>query len=79
MLTQITGLVMTVGAVFSGAMVTEVTFSYPGVGMILQQAILSGDYNLLMGIVTYSIIAVALAALVLDLAYPLIDPRIRYK
>lgn len=79
LLPQITGLVMSIGIIFSGAMVTEVTFSYPGIGLVLQQAILNGDYTLLMGIITYTVIAVALAALILDLIYPLIDPRIRYK
>jgi len=79
LLPQVTGLILSLGFIFGGAMVTEVTFSYPGIGLVLENAILNGDYTLLMGIVTYAIIAVALAALVLDLIYPLIDPRIRYK
>jgi len=79
LLPQVTGLAMSLGSIFNGALVTEVVFSYPGVGYILYTAITSGDFNLMMAIVTYSIIAVATAVLFLDLIYPLIDPRIRYR
>ncbi len=51
--------------------------SYPGVGLADAHRRGSGDYNLLYGSITMSIIAVATAALVLDLCYPLFDPRIR--
>jgi peptide/nickel transport system permease protein len=46
---------------------------------LIYRAILSSDYNLILGTVSLSIIAVATATLVLDLVYPFIDPRIRYK
>jgi len=52
-------------------------FTYPGVGLLMRTAAGSGDYNLLYGSITMAIVAVATAALVLDLCYPLFDPRIR--
>jgi len=78
MLPQITDLALSLGVVFSGTLITEVVFSYPGVGRILYQAILQGDFNLIMGITVFSVVAIATAALVVDLLYPLFDPRIRY-
>jgi peptide/nickel transport system permease protein len=77
-LPQVTGLALSLGQVFSGALITEIVFSYPGLGTLLYNAIVNGDYNLLMGITAISIIAITTAILVVDLLYPLFDPRIRY-
>jgi peptide/nickel transport system permease protein len=79
MLPQITALALSLGSIFTGAMATEVVFGYPGVGSLLYKAVLDGDYNLMTGIISYSILGVATAVLLLDLLYPLVDPRIRYK
>ncbi|HEX2911275.1 MAG TPA: ABC transporter permease [Chloroflexia bacterium] len=77
MLPQVTALALSLGTVFNGALLTEILFSYPGVGLLMRTAASSGDYNLLYGSITMSIIAVATAGLVIDLVYPLFDPRIR--
>jgi peptide/nickel transport system permease protein len=79
MLPQITTLMLSIGTIFSGALLTEILFSYPGLGLLIRTAAGSGDYNLLYGTITMSIIAVATAGLILDLLYPLFDPRIRYR
>jgi peptide/nickel transport system permease protein len=79
MLPQVTALALSLGTVFNGALLTEILFSYPGVGLIMRTAASSGDYNVLYGAITISIIAVATAGLVIDLIYPLLDPRIRHK
>lgn len=78
MLPQITGLALSLGQIFSGALITEIVFSYPGLGALLYNAIITGDYNLIMGITALSIVAITTAILVVDLLYPLFDPRIRY-
>lgn len=78
-LPQITALALSMGRIFSGALLTEILFSYPGLGLLLRTAIGSGDFNLLYGTITISIVSVATAALVIDLLYPLFDPRIRYR
>lgn len=78
-LPQITVLGLSLGGVFGGSLITEILFGYPGVGTLIYKAIQGSDYNLIMGTISISIIAVATTTLVLDLLYPLIDPRIRYK
>ena len=77
-LTQITALAMSLGGVFGGSIMTEIIFGYPGVGTLVQKAILQSDYNMILGTITISIIAVSTATLIVDLIYPFIDPRIRY-
>ena len=78
MLPQITALALLLGQLFGGALIVEIVFSYPGIGSLLYNAIITGDYNLIMGITVFSIVAIATAILAIDLAYPLFDPRIRY-
>ena len=78
MLPQITALALLLGQIFSGALITEIVFSYPGLGTLLYNAIITGDYNLIMGITVISILTITTAILVIDLLYPLFDPRIRY-
>jgi peptide/nickel transport system permease protein len=78
MLPQITGLALSLGQIFSGALITEIVFGYPGVGGLLYRAIVNGDYNLIMGITILSIIGITTAILIVDLTYPLLDPRVRY-
>jgi peptide/nickel transport system permease protein len=77
LLPQVTALVLSLGTIFNGALLTEMLFNYPGVGLLMRTAAGAGDYNLLYGAITLAIISVATAALVLDLCYPLFDPRIR--
>lgn len=79
MLPQVTNLALQIGGLFSGSLVTESVFSYPGLGYVLYTAINNGDFSLMMGIVTLSIIGISLAALLVDLIYPLLDPRVRYR
>lgn len=79
MLPQITALGLALGQIFSGALITEIVFSYPGLGTLLYNAVITGDYNLIMGITILSIVAITTAILVLDLLYPLFDPRVRYR
>ena len=78
LLPQITGLALSLGLIFSGALITEIVFSYPGLGTLLYRAIINGDYNLIMGITVFSIFAITTSVLIVDLLYPLFDPRIRY-
>lgn len=77
-LPQITALALVLGQIFGGALIVEIVFSYPGIGSLLYNAILTGDYNLIMGITVFSIVAISTAILFIDLLYPLFDPRIRY-
>ena len=76
---QVTGLAMSLGGIFTGAIITEQVFGYPGVGTLLISAVHAGDYSLVLGITTVSILAVSVAVLLIDLCYPLLDPRVRVR
>ena len=77
LLPQITGLSLSLGGVFSGALITEYVFGIPGVGMLAYQAVYASDYSLIMGVSIFSILGVSVAVLIIDLLYPFFDPRIR--
>ena len=79
LLPQITALVLTLGHILSGAVLTEVVFSYPGIGTVLYRAIREYDYFLIQGIIFALIVSIALATLFLDMIYPILDPRITYR
>ncbi|MET3926958.1 ABC transporter permease [Devosia sp. 2618] len=76
LLPQMTKLAMALGHIVSGAILVEVIFSYPGIGFRLYQAIQSKDYFVIQGIVLLLSVSIAVAMFILDLIYPLIDPRI---
>jgi len=76
-LPQITGLALKLGVVVAGALVTEVVFSYPGIGYLLLAAIQNQDYFLIQGCFLFIIIGVLLANFLIDIAYVLVDPRTR--
>ncbi len=79
LLPQVTGLALQIGLIFSGALIMEVVFGYPGMGTLTLQAVMANDYSLIMGITLLSIVGVATMVLILDLIYPLFDPRVRYQ
>jgi len=68
---------MFLGQMFSGAILTETIFSYPGVGRLMIEATFNRDFPVLMGIFLMVSIAVVLASLITDLVYAILDPRIR--
>jgi peptide/nickel transport system permease protein len=79
LLPQTTSLALSLGYIVSGAVLVEVVFGYPGVGTVLYQAIRLFDYFVIYGVVMILILAIGLATLVIDLLYPLLDPRITYQ
>jgi peptide/nickel transport system permease protein len=79
LLPQTTALGLSLGTVLSGALLVEVIFSYPGIGGVLYASIRGFDYFVIQGIIFTIVVSVTLATLVLDLIYPLLDPRISYQ
>ncbi len=79
MLPQVTALALVLGQLVSGAVLVEIVFGYPGIGTLLFQGIRGSDFFLVQGIVFVLIVAIGLATLILDLVYPLLDPRIIYR
>jgi peptide/nickel transport system permease protein len=79
LLPQTTALGLSLGQLLSGALLVEVIFSFPGIGSVLYSAIRQFDFFLIQGIVFTIVLGVTLATLILDLIYPLLDPRITYQ
>jgi peptide/nickel transport system permease protein len=79
LLPQATALALSLGFIVSGAVLVEVVFGYPGVGTVLYRAIQTFDYFVIYGVVMILILAIGLATLIMDLLYPLLDPRISYQ
>ncbi|MBO0701982.1 MAG: ABC transporter permease [Candidatus Dormibacteraeota bacterium] len=76
-LPQVTGLALSIGTLVAGALITEIVFSYPGIGSLLFSAISSNDYPLLSGVTLLVIVAVLVANFLVEIAYGFIDPRIK--
>lgn len=77
MLPQVTALALSMGHVVSGAVLVEVIFNYPGLGALLYNAVRGQDYFLVQGVVLMLILTLAVLLFIIDLIYPLLDPRIR--
>lgn len=78
-LPSLSGFAISLGFVVSGSIVTEMVFSYPGIGSALLTAVQSNDYALMQGIFLVITISVLGANLLVDLLYALIDPRTRVR
>jgi peptide/nickel transport system permease protein len=69
---------LNLGFIFSGAVLTETIFSWPGMGRLMIQAIFERDYPLLMGDFIITAVLVILANIITDISYAYLDPRITY-
>ena len=69
---------LSIPAVFSGAVITESVFNYPGVGLLFVQSADSEDFSVLLGLTLVAAIGVIIGNLVADIGYAVLDPRIRY-
>ena len=79
MIPVVTVLSLDIGTFFSGALITEIMFGYPGMGKLLFDAIQGSDYNLaLIGLLMATGVTLA-ANFVADLSYAALDPRISYR
>ncbi len=75
----VTVLALSFGSLFSGALVTETMFAYPGMGKLIYDAILGNDFNLALAGLLLATAMVLIGNLGADLAYAAIDPRISYR
>ena len=64
--------------IFSGALITESVFNYPGMGFLFWQSAQSSDYPVLMAVVLVVGVATVIGSLLADIAYVVLDPRVRY-
>jgi len=79
MLPMITMIALNLGYVVSGAILVEIVFTYPGVGLLIFNAVSTHDYPLIQG--TFFILAAAVISVnfLADILLAVIDPRIRYR
>jgi len=73
----VTNVSLQVGVLLGGAFLTETVFAWPGVGRLAVDAMVRRDYPLLQGLLLVTIVFFIIVNLLVDLAYPLLDPRIR--
>lgn len=77
LLPTVTVVGLQLGALFGGAVVTEVVFNYPGLGRLLYNAVLSRDYPTVQGTVIFIVIVFLVLNLAVDILYARLDPRVR--
>jgi peptide/nickel transport system permease protein len=77
LLPQLQGFALALGFVVSGAIVMEIVFSYPGIGLLLLNAVTSNDFPLMQAIFLVITFTVLLANLIVDLVIVFVDPRVR--
>jgi peptide/nickel transport system permease protein len=76
-LPQLSGLALQLGVVIGGNIVAEIAFHYPGLGMLIFNAITDEDFFLLQGIFIFIVLGVLIANFVIDIMYLFVDPRTR--
>jgi len=77
MLPQISGLALAIGTLVAGSLITEIVFSYPGLGYYLFDAIRKADYPTISGCTLLISVTVLAANFIIDILYGLLDPRIK--
>jgi peptide/nickel transport system permease protein len=77
MLPQLTGLALALGAMVGGALIAEMIFSYPGLGMAILTAIQGNDYPVITGCTLLVTVSVLVANFCVDLLIGFLDPRVR--
>ena len=79
MIPVVTVIALDLGVLFSGALITETVFAYPGMGKLIFDAIMGNDYNLaLVGLLMATALTL-IGNLLADVAYAGLDPRISYE
>lgn len=77
LLPNVTGFGMALGFVLSGSLLTEIVFSYPGLGYLIVQAVRTQDYALMQGLFLLITLAVLATNFIVDVTYVWLDPRTR--
>lgn len=67
-----------IALLMAGAVLTETTFSWPGMGRLLLERIYLRDYPTIQGVIIIIALVVATASLIVDIIYAIVDPRVRY-
>ena len=79
MIPVVTIIALDFGFLFSGALVTETVFAYPGMGKLIFDSIMGNDFNLALVALLLATTVTLIGNLLADFAYAWLDPRISYK
>ncbi|MEQ9325933.1 MAG: ABC transporter permease, partial [Rhodospirillales bacterium] len=79
MLPVVTVIALDVGFLFSGALITETMFAWPGMGRLIFDSVMGNDFNLALIALLLATFVTLAGNLLADIAYALLDPRIRYR
>ena len=79
MIPIVTIIALSFGGLFSGALITETMFAYPGMGKLIFDAVMGNDFNLALAALLLATLVTLLANLAADIAYAWLDPRISYR
>lgn len=79
LLPQVTGLALALSTIVGGSVLVELVWGYPGIGALLAISITRLDYPTIYGIVFVLTVGIAVAMFLMDMIYPLLDPRISYE
>jgi peptide/nickel transport system permease protein len=74
----VTMLGLDIGLLLGGAFITETLFALPGIGQLAVTSISTNDFPMVMGVTVLGALFIAIANLVVDVAYAFLDPRVRY-
>jgi peptide/nickel transport system permease protein len=77
LLPQVTALALSLGRIITGSVLVEMVFAYPGIGTLLFESIKLSDFFTIYGCVLVLVAATGVSMVVVDLLYPLLDPRVR--
>lgn len=75
----VTILALEIGALFSGALITETVFAWPGMGRLIFEAVMGNDFNLALSGLLLATAMTLLGSILADIAYAWLDPRVSYK
>ena len=78
LVTIVTLLGLSIPSLVGGAILIEVVFNYPGMGLAFYQAALNNDFEVLLGLTVLATVATIIGNLVADVGYAVLDPRVRY-
>lgn len=76
-LPQVTGLAVSLGTMIAGALITEIVFNYPGLGLLMFKALRALDYPMISACTLLITITVLFANFIVDIAYGFLDPRVK--
>ncbi len=74
----VTNIALSMGYLIGGVITVELVFAYPGLGSLIQSAVVTEDYPIMLAIFYITTLIVLLSNLAADLIYPILDPRVSY-